>query len=128
MTNGYQNPYFRAMMTPFPSNQVAFSTKTSLDQALINYWGHDMVSNPQIDKDFNLEYEQQGFPKMPLRFIKNLNLMTGLGSFFFYIPIALSFLIVITEMLQEKARKIKDHMVSAGMSISSYWLSWMLFA
>ena len=68
MSLGYQNPYFRSMITPYPSNEIAISAKTSLDQAMINYWGHDMVQNPKIDNNFDLDYERQGYPKVPIRF------------------------------------------------------------
>lgn len=117
------------MLQPYPINTIATSMKKTLDEALINYYGYEDIDGaaPKIDPNFKLDISRQGFPKVPLRFLRNMNVLSTMGSFFFYIPIAISFLIAITEMLTEKDRRLKEQMIAYGMKSTSYWLSWILF-
>jgi hypothetical protein len=71
MSNGYQNPYFRDMLQPYPTNTVAVSMKVTLDEALIKYWGYDRVETPGIDQDWKMDVSRQGYPKVPIRFYKD---------------------------------------------------------
>lgn len=84
----FRSPYFTDDTNAFPIDMIAVQTKRAIDEALISYFGTQPGSKNVISEDFRLDYYKQDYPKVPLRFKKNASFVVNLGSFFFYIPIA----------------------------------------
>jgi ABC-type Na+ transport system ATPase subunit NatA len=128
-TLGFFNPYFTASFNPYPTNSIAVSLKYRLDEALITYFGLEPEElkgqKPKIDKNFEYEIDQQPFPKYTLRFDRNKSFVANCGSFFFSFPMSIGFLIMVTEILNEKDKKLKEYLIFSGMKNVSYWASWM---
>ena len=97
---GFKNPYFTDDTTAYPINMIAAATKKAIDETIISYFGQKSKT-PKISPNFSLDLSHQDYPKTALRFKKGSSFVVSMGSFFFYIPIAISFLIIITEMLTE---------------------------
>lgn len=81
MTLGFQVPYLFKLNTPFPTNHIAISLKRSLDESLLRHFGND---------DFELQISSVSFPATANKFLKGRDVSSLFGSFFCYMPIAVS--------------------------------------
>lgn len=125
-TIGYSAPVFRSILFPIPYNPVTVNTKKEVDEALMIYFKSQNPDSKSKDESFTYELTSQGYPVSTQRIFKNFDFFSMRGSFFFYLPIAIAFLIVVTEMNYEKDKGIKMFMISAGMRSGAYWLSWIM--
>jgi len=127
---GYEAVVFKSMLFPSPYNTIAINTKKELDEVLLDYFGKQTQEKTGKDFDPNKMFEYdisyQGYPVSTQRVFKNFDFFSMRGSFFFYMPIAISFLIIVTEINYEKDKGIKMFLVSAGMKSGAYWMSWHL--
>jgi len=122
-TVGYSSPIFRSILYPLPYNPITVKTKKEVDQALMVYFGRE-AQNKKIDEDFTYEITTQGYPVSSQRIYRQFDFFSMRGSFFFYMPIAVSFLIMSTELNYEKDKGIKLYMLTAGLRSGAYWMSW----
>ena len=125
---GYSAVVFRSLLVPSPYNSLAINTKKEVDEVIMDYFGRSQSPASPLDseqgKTFRYEASYQGYPVSTQRIFKNFDFFSMRGSFFFYMPIAISFLIVVTEMNYEKDKGIKMYLVGAGMKSGAYWTSW----
>ena len=63
---------------------------------------------------------------MTSRFMKNVDITSTNGTFFFFIPFMLIFLVTNNEILSEKEKKLRQGVNVMGMSHNAYWTSWLL--
>ena len=63
---------------------------------------------------------------MTARYMRNVEITSTNGTFFFFIPFMLIFLITNNEILSEKEKKLRQGVNVMGMSHSAYWTSWLL--
>lgn len=96
MSQGFEIPYFFKLRTAYPSNQIAISTKRSLDEAIIAHF----TGNP----DFRLELRQNSYPFTENKFYKGYDFVSAYGCFFFYFPIAVGSPVLLPHDLGGDAR------------------------
>ena len=127
-TMGYTSPIFRSFLYPMAYNPVSVNAKKEVDEALILHFGKESKSDldHKITDDFKYRVTSQGYPVSTQRIFENFDFFSMRGSFFFYMPIAVSFLIMVTELNYEKDKGIKLFMISAGMKSGEYWLGWLI--
>lgn len=125
---GYSSPIFRSWLYPLAYNPVTVNAKKEVDEALILHFGSDDLSTSEhrVTSDFKYHVTSQGYPVSTQRIFENFDFFSMRGSFFFYMPIAVSFLIMVTELNYEKDKGIKLFMISAGMKSGEYWLGWLI--
>ena len=54
-----------------------------------------------------MEVSIQDFPKFPTRFMVGFDLFSSYGAFYLFIPIMISFILLINEILREKEKKLR---------------------
>jgi hypothetical protein len=81
MTLGFQTPYFFKLNSPYPTNSLVISLKKSLDEALLTTF---------TESDFKLTVNTRSFPTTENKFFKDYDFVSTFGSFFFYLPMAVT--------------------------------------
>ena len=81
MTLGFQTPYFVKLSAPYPTNKLVVSVKRAIDEALVEV----LTKQP-----FTLDLRMQSFPTTENKFLKSYDFMSAFGSFFCYLPTAVS--------------------------------------
>lgn len=119
MTLGFQIPYFK-LKQEFPINYLVISLKKSIDEAIIRYFNQE--------KGFEMKIGVQSFPAIENYFLRNIDFVSIVGSFLFFIPIAFSFLIITNQLIFEKTSQMKIFLTIYGQTTLAHVVSWTAFA
>ena len=119
MTLGLEAPYFFKLNATFPTNDFVLKAKAAVDEALAIQFGEE--------DDFNFDIDVKSYPSPENNFYKDYDFFSSFGSFFFYLPLAFSFMIMISEMMGEKSKGIKLYMTVSGLRPYIGILSWTLY-
>ena len=68
----------------------------------------------------------QAFPSTPSRLFNEANMISSFGSFYMYFPPMILFSIILLDIVKEKDNKLKNFVILNGMSLFSYWVSWII--
>jgi ABC-type Na+ transport system ATPase subunit NatA len=113
------------MNAPLKLSMDAIRTARMVENALSNYiLNQELQLNVQIEHN----YTSQDFPKVQSRMLIDFDTSSSQGSFWFYIPVMVSFLNLNTEVIGEKERRLRQGLMLFGVSSGAYWLSWLIFA
>lgn len=90
---------------PQPTDPIMLHIKVSLDNAIIKYLakkkGMQQNEIPKIETTWSI------YPKPPDRFIKDTNIVSQVGSYFFCLGPLLTFSILLSEIAREKELKLR---------------------
>ncbi len=64
------------------------------------------------------------YPIIADRLVKDTNLVSSIGGYFFVLGPLLSFTIILNEIVREKELKLRQGLQVVGVSHTVYWLSW----
>lgn len=78
---------------------------------------------PQVEHNYTF----QDYPKVQSRVFSDFDTSSQQGTFWFFIPIMISFLSFNTELLKEKEKKLRQGLMLFGISSLSYLASWTIF-
>ena len=79
--------------------------------------------DPQVEHNFTY----QDYPKVQSRVFKDFDASSAQGTFWFFIPVMISFLSMVSEVVLEKEKKLRQGLTLFGITSLSYWSSWTLF-
>lgn len=68
------------------------------------------IDDQRLNIDFSRErmkIEAQDYPKIPTRFTQGYEVFAGNGAFYLFIPIMVSFILLINEILREKEKRLR---------------------
>ena len=90
--------FFKSLQLPAPIDPVLLRLKLSVDNGIINYLAtqHGMTDIPRI------ELSHSSYPIVADRLVKDSNLVSQLGGYFFVLGPLLSFTIILNEIVREK--------------------------
>ena len=113
------------MNAPLKLSMDALRTARMVENALTNY----ILKEEYGMTDSNVEhnYTAQDYPKVQSRMLIDFDTSSSQGSFWFFIPVMVSFLNFNTEIIAEKERKLRQGLMLFGVSSGAYWLAWILF-
>jgi hypothetical protein len=74
----------------------------------------------------HIEMTHSTMPIIADRLIKDVNLISQLGGYFFVLGPLLSFTIFLNEVVREKELKLRQGLSVVGVSHTIYWLSWII--
>lgn len=74
----------------------------------------------------HIEMSHSSYPIIGDRLIKDVNLISQLGAYFFVLGPLLSFTIFLNEVVREKELKLRQGLSVVGVSHTVYWLSWII--
>ena len=61
---------------------------------------------------------------MRSRFLEGYDVVAVTGGFYFYLPPMITFVVLLTEIVREKEKKLRLGLSLMGMSNTAFWLSW----
>jgi len=73
-----------------------------------------------------IEMTHSSYPIVADRLIKDTNLVSQLGAYFFVLGPLLSFTIILNEIVREKELRLRQGLQVVGVGHSVYWASWTL--
>jgi len=113
------------MNAPLSVNYDALRTARGVENALSNFIvkQKDPTKDPEIEHNFGF----QNYPKVQSRVFNNFDTSSVQGSFWFFIPIVISFLTLLSEIVKEKETKLRQGLILFGVQNLSYWVSWVAF-
>lgn len=113
------------MNAPLKMSIDALKTARMVENAISNWILKDgnYTDNPQVDHTYSF----QDYPKVQSRIFSDFDTSSEQGTFWFFIPIMISFLSLNSELLKEKERKLRQGLMLFGISSLSYIGSWVLF-
>jgi hypothetical protein len=78
--------------------------------------------------NMKINYTTSQFPVGPNRYIKNYDIVTEIGAFYYMITPLFAFLFIQSEIVREKEYKLRQGLNIFGASHAAYWLSWFVIA
>jgi ABC-type multidrug transport system permease subunit len=109
---------------PTPRDPVMIQLKLSLDNSIMKYLGKEkgMLASdiPQIEMTHGI------YPLISSRMIKGINLVTGVGAYFFILTPLLTFTVILNELVREKELKLRQGLSVVGVKHGVYWISWFI--
>jgi hypothetical protein len=122
-TLNYKTPYLTDPKASVGKDDLIRALKTSLDSGLAEivannnpnefmrvYDENKSLEDQRLNLDFTskrIEVNSQDYPKVPTRFAEGYNVFSGTGAFYLFIPIMISFILLINEILREKEKKLR---------------------
>jgi ABC-type multidrug transport system permease subunit len=113
------------MNAPLKMSLEALRTARQVENALANWILKDgnYTENPQVEHNFTY----QDYPKVQSRIFSDFDTSSEQGTFWFFIPIMISFLSFNSELLKEKEKKLRQGLMLFGISSLAYLSSWVVF-
>lgn len=109
--------------SPLLSYPQLLRIKTSVDNGIIDYLSMKEGINE------NIPYIEPSYSQFPLpsdRYVANIDLISQVGSFYFCLTPLITFVIVLTEVVKEKEKKLRQGLTVVGLSHASFWLHWII--
>lgn len=113
------------MNAPLKLSMAAIKAARMIENSLSTYILRNNYNIPDANVEHN--YTSQDFPKVQSRMLIDFDTSSSQGSFWYFIPIMVSFLNLNTEVINEKERKLRQGLMLFGVSSGAYWLSWILY-
>lgn len=113
------------MNAPLKLSMHALRAARMVENALSNYILREENGMTEVNIEHN--YTAQDYPKVQSRMLIDFDTSSSQGSFWFFIPVMVSFLNFNTEIIAEKERKLRQGLMLFGVSSGAYWLAWILF-
>ncbi|EAR96275.2 transporter family ABC domain protein (macronuclear) [Tetrahymena thermophila SB210] len=142
-TLNYKTPYLADPKASVGKDDLVKSLKVSLDNALIEIVAQNTIDEfskvydesksrdeQRLKMDFNRERMQvvaQDYPKIPTRFTQGYDVFAGNGAFYLFVPIMVTFILLINEILREKEKRLRQGLTTMGLTHFSYITSWVLY-
>lgn len=113
------------MNAPLKMSIDALKTARMVENAISNWILKDgnYTDTPQVDHTYSF----QDYPKVQSRIFSDFDTSSEQGTFWFFIPLMISFLSLNSELLKEKENKLRQGLMLFGISSLSYISSWVLF-
>jgi hypothetical protein len=117
--------FLDSMNAPLKMSIDALKTARMVENAISNWILLDgkHTDDPQVDHTYSF----QDYPKVQSRIFSDFDTSSEQGTFWFFIPIMISFLSLNSELLKEKERKLRQGLMLFGISSLSYMGSWVFF-
>lgn len=94
--------------SPAGINDISLSTKKSVDEAIYKYIDSYINNKPFNEgKEFALNFTTADFPVAPNRFFNNFETASNFTGFWYFVPIMISFLAIVQEIVNEKERELR---------------------
>ena len=115
--------------SPLPIEFSLTKLKVLIDNSLLKFY------SKKKNQDFNTsEFEFPSFTNIsvtnfPLpisRFAKNADVISLFGVFYLFFPPMIMFSIVLMDIVKEKENNLKQFLHLNGLSVISYWISWII--
>jgi ABC-type multidrug transport system ATPase subunit len=118
------NLHFNASVAQWPwrGRTLAAETKRAVDEAALA-----LALPPSRRAAASLAAAQRPYPRPPSR-IAGVDLAGGEGSVFFYVPPCLLFFHLLTEIVDERERRVRLAMSVMGTRRAAYWAAWAAHA
>jgi hypothetical protein len=113
------------MNAPLKLSMDAIKAARMIENALSTYILRFDYGIAEANIEHN--YTSQDYPKVQSRMLIDFDTSSSQGSFWFFIPIMVSFLNLNTEIINEKERKLRQGLMLFGISSGAYWISWILY-
>ncbi|EGR29336.1 hypothetical protein IMG5_158040 [Ichthyophthirius multifiliis] len=135
-TLNYRSAFLTDPKKAVGKEDLLLSLKLSIDNAIIEivqnnkyeqYTSYDQQLNINYDKE-RIQATIQDYPKLPTRFTLGFDLFSAYGAFYLFIPVMISFILLINEVLREKEKKLRQGLTTLGLSQFSYIASWVVYS
>lgn len=107
---------------PTPRDPKLMQIKHSIDNAILKHLSVEegLKTTPEIDMSHGI------YPLVSSRMIQGLNLVSGVGSYFFVLTPLLTFTIFLGEVVRDKELRLRQGLSVVGVKHGVYWLSWFI--
>jgi hypothetical protein len=116
--------FLNSLMMPSPVDHDLIRIKLSIDNSIMKYLG--TLKNMNEEDIPRIEMSHSTYPILADRIIKDMNLVSQLGGYFFVLGPLLSFTIFLNEVVREKELKLRQGLQVVGVNHTVYWLSWII--
>jgi hypothetical protein len=113
------------MNAPLKMSIDALRTARQVENAIANWILYDgnYTDTPMVEHN----YTYQDYPKVQSRIFSDFDTSSEQGTFWFFIPIMISFLSFNSELLKEIEKKLRQGLMLFGISSLAYLSSWVIF-
>lgn len=110
---------------PLKMSLDALKTARQVENGISNYilYNGGYSDEPIVEHN----YTYQDYPKVQSRVFSDFDTSSQQGTFWFFIPVMISFLSFNAELLKEKEKKLRQGLMLFGISSFAYIVSWILF-
>jgi ABC-type Na+ transport system ATPase subunit NatA len=97
-----------------------------LDSGIIDYANPNRSSDPNAPPYLQATYSS--YPSPPLRYFQGIDVVNADGTLYFFIAPMVVFIILISELAQEKDKRLRQGLIVVGVGHFTYYLSWVVLA
>lgn len=102
--------FMSSLQQPCPIDPKLLSIKVGIDNAIMKYLG---TSRGMADDDIpHIDLTHSSYPMLTDRFMRDANIVSQIGSYFFVLSPLLSFTIVLNEIIREKELRLRQVRIS----------------
>jgi hypothetical protein len=115
--------FLEGLARPWPINYKLTRLKQLMDNAYMAYYS-EMYKITTME----INIKTMAYPIPPSRFVNNSNVMFSFGPFYLFFPPMIIFSMLLIDIVKEKEKLLKNYLNLLGLSLTGYWLSWLIFA
>jgi len=127
------NGFFDKFNKPLPTDNSLTKLKILVDNSLLKYYSlkKNMLFNNRFDNNSYVipsfkNISTTNFPLPISRFAQNADVISAFGVFYLFFPPMIIFSIILIDLVKEKENNLKNYLHLNGLSIFSYWASWII--
>lgn len=109
--------FFSGYNSPEPVDYASLAVKKNLDEALFHFIK---------GKNLKLSLDVQSFPRPTNRWMSGYDIVSQTGSFYFFIPPMVTFVVLLIEIVREKEYRLRFGLLLMGLKHEAYWLAWFI--
>ena len=112
--------------SPVSVSKEALSTAKMVENGISNYIlkTGNYTKSPQIEHKYTI----QSLPKIANKVFKDYDTTSDNGAVWMFLPISIAFMLLSSELMREKERKLRIGLSLFGVDSFAYYLSWILFS
>eukprot|EP00347_Sterkiella_histriomuscorum_P002432 403368176 len=107
-----------------PVDPKLLQIKNSIDNSILKFLADE--KQIPIEETPKIKMSHSSYPRGADRFVKNSNVVSQMGAYFFMFSPLLGFSIFLNEIVREKELKLRQGLQVVGVGHSVYWLSWFI--
>jgi hypothetical protein len=101
--------------------------KLLVDSGIIDFYNPNSSAETMSGQPY-LTASYSSYPEPPLRYFQGIDVVNADGTLYFFIAPMVVFIILISELAQEKDKRLRQGLIVVGVGHLTYYISWVVMA
>lgn len=119
------NGFLDKFNSPLPIDKSLTKLKILIDDSLMKFYFYKKFGKNNLIPTFK-NISTSSFPLPISRFAQNADVISVFGVFYLFFPPMIMFCVILIDIVKEKETNLKSYLHLNGLSVFSYWASWMI--